>query len=249
MTPKELTNIFINTCETWVDKQNINEKIFNDFSSYVDRTEPLRKHEINIHMNNLGYGEKCFWFLWHLLVNEMPKNFKFLEIGVYKGSILSLIQLCSNILDKNPEIIGLTPLSTNGDKYLSSYEDVDYLNCIGQSFFINELDILNTTIINGLSTDERVKSEIKTCDLFDIVYIDGCHDYEVVMQDIEFVDSILKDGAFMVMDDASSHLNFDKSLNRFNGHEDVAKAIDDSSILNDYEHLFACGHNRVWRKV
>jgi hypothetical protein len=35
-----------------------------------------------------------------------------------------------------------------------------------------------------------------------------------------------------------------------NGHEDVARAIDDSSILSTkYKHLFACGHNRIWKKI
>jgi len=244
----ELSEIFSQTCTLWENDATINEQIFSNFTNYVDKIELLKKHEITIHTNNLGYGEKAFWFLWHLLVNEMPLQFKFLEIGVYKGSILSLIQLTSNILNKHPKIFGLTPLSNVGDKYLQFYENDDYMKCIGQSFFVNDLDISNVTIINGLSTDENIKKETQSEGPFNIIYIDGCHDYEVVLQDIEFGDSMLTSGSYMVMDDASSNLNF--IFQRFNGHEDVAKAIDDSSILSTkYKHLFACGHNRIWKKI
>ncbi len=244
----ELTNIFVNTCVTWKNDAKINEQIFSDFTNYVDKIEPLKKHEITIHVNRFGYGEKSFWFMWHLLVNDMPHKFKFLEIGVYKGSILSLIQLSSNLLGKSPKIFGLTPLSTAGDKYLNSYENDDYMKCIGQSFSVNNIDISNITIINGLSTDKNIQEETKSEGPFNIVYIDGSHDYDVVLQDIEFADSILESGSYLVMDDASSHLNF--LYHRFNGHEDVATATENSMILTaNYKHLFACGHNRIWKKI
>lgn len=247
ITKQNLSEIFYQTCDTWKNDSNLNEQIFLNFTNYIDLIEPLKKHEQNIHANNLGYGEKSFWFLWHLLVNEMPTEFKFLEIGVYKGSILSLVQLSSDLLNKSPKIFGLTPLSTTGDKYLQSYDNVNYLECIGQSFAINNLDISNVTILNGLSTNKELQLEMRSESPMNIIYIDGCHDYDVVLQDIEFGDSMLNRGSYLVMDDASSHLNF--KLNRFNGHEDVAKAIETSETLNTkYKHLFACGHNRVWRK-
>ena len=59
----------------------------------------------------------------------MPSNFKFLEIGVYRGRVLSLIKLLSNLLNKNGQIWGITPLHDAGDKY-SNYENIDYLNAI-----------------------------------------------------------------------------------------------------------------------
>jgi len=36
--------------------------------------------------------------MWLTLVQEIPSNFKFLEIGVFKGRILSLIELLSKHL-------------------------------------------------------------------------------------------------------------------------------------------------------
>ena len=50
--------------------------------------------------NTPGFGELSFFWSWFLLVNDMSNTFKFLEIGVYKGRILALIQLLSDLLKK-----------------------------------------------------------------------------------------------------------------------------------------------------
>ena len=104
--------------------------------------------------------------------------------------------------------------------------------------------------MHGLSTDESVKHLAKEHGLYDIVYIDGGHDYETVINDIELTNKILKKDGLLIMDDASSFLEFNHNHEGFTGHKDVAQAIKDKIDLdNTYVHLFACGHNRVWRKI
>lgn len=113
---------------------------------------------------------------------------------------------------------------------------------------ILNLDISNTTIINGLSTDTNIKKYICEEKNFDIVYIDGSHNYDDVINDIELSNEILKNGEFLVMDDASFYLKMGKHI-PFKGYEDVANAIKEKIDNNkNYKHLFACGHNRVWVK-
>ena len=82
---------------------------------------------------------------------------------------------------------------------------------------------------------------------FDMIYIDGSHNYEDVVIDILFCDELLKQNGLLVMDDASSDLSLGKS-SVFRGHADVALAIKNSLDTTKYKHLFACGHNRVWLK-
>jgi hypothetical protein len=54
----------------------------------------------------------------------------------------------------------------------------------------------------------------------------------------------------MIMDDASSLLNLGPNHKGFPGHSDVGLAIRDHIESKDmYKHLFACGHNRVWKKL
>ena len=74
-----------------------------------------------------------------------------LEIGVYKGRILALIQLISTLCNKNVQIYGVTPLDgTATDKY-SEYQNCDYLSAIKKSYSISNVTFNNTTIIHGYS--------------------------------------------------------------------------------------------------
>jgi predicted O-methyltransferase YrrM len=112
------------------------------------------------------------------------------------------------------------------------------------------LSLDNTRIIPGLSTDNKCKESAIKHGPYDLVYIDGGHDYETVVNDIELSDKILKTNGLLVMDDASSLLNFKFDHKGFKGHQEVGLAIKDKLDNNpQYKHLFACGHNRVWKKV
>jgi hypothetical protein len=153
----------------------------------------LLNHRTYIEENNLGYGEKPFHVIWREIVNSQPEKFKFLEIGVYKGQVLSLVKLLSDLKNKECEFYGVTPLSNVGDKYSKKYDSVDYALTIESLFkkFNLEFD-LNTNIINGSSVEEDVKNKIKQLGIFDVVYIDGCHDYDCVVSDILLIKEITK---------------------------------------------------------
>ena len=199
------------------------------------------------HFNNtVGFGELSFFWSWFLLVNDMPNNFKFLEIGVYKGKVLSLIQLLSNQLNKQVKIFGVTPLNISSDKY-SSYDNVDYLQEIKKTYSISNLSFDNTTIIEGYSQDDVTISKVEEHKLYDIIFIDGCHDYEIVCLDIQNYSKMLKNGGYLVMDDCSSLL--EGAYGEFLGHYDVGKAAKDMiECDNNFVHLYSVGHNRIWQK-
>ena len=83
---------------------------------------------------------------------------------------------------------------------------------------------------------------------YDIIFIDGCHDYENVCLDINNYSEMLKPGGYLVLDDASLFLH--NAFGIFLGHPDVGKAIiDNLDNNNKFIHLYAVGHNRVWRKI
>ena len=243
----KLNEDFDKWVKNWSNDEKTNDEIYCEFQNKTMENDTLKFHIDYIGKNSMGFGEVPFRYMWMLLVNQMPDTFKFLEIGVYKGSVLSLVQLCSNQLNKTPSIYGVTPLNQSGDKYLSSYENADYLHCIGTVYNALNLSINNTMIINGLSTDPTIKSMVKEESPFDMIYIDGSHNYEDVVSDILFCDQLLKQNGILVMDDASSDLSLGKS-SLFRGHADVALAIKNSLDTTKYKHLFACGHNRVWLK-
>lgn len=192
-----------------------------------------------------GFGEPAFTWNWKLLVDEMPDNFKFLEIGVYKGRVLSQVGMLSRISNKNCSIYGVTPLSTDGDKY-SGYPACDYLNEIKNNFQKLNGHTHNLNIIKGFSQDDSVLKSVGNIAPFDMIFIDGSHDYVDVCNDIKNYLPFLKSGGYLVMDDASLYI--DNPYGQFLGHPDVGKAIQDLlDNNNSVKHLYAVGHNRVWK--
>lgn len=242
-------NDFQKFSKEWVNSKDYNAKIYSYFKDQVNFYPFLNDHNEIVTKYNLGYGEKAFRYLWFLVLSQIPKNGKFLEIGVFKGSILALSQVVSKQFNLNITSFGITPLNNTGDKY-SNYINEDYEKSILFLYQQLGLDLFNTKIMHGLSTDESVKHLAKEHGLYDIVYIDGGHDYETVVNDIELTNKILKKDGLLIMDDASSFLEFNHNHEGFTGHKDVAQAIKDKIDVGDtYIHLFACGHNRVWRKI
>lgn len=195
-----------------------------------------------------GFGELPFQWNWYLAVKDAPTEFKFLEVGVYKGRVLATIQYLANLFGKRAQIYGVTPLSGTGDKY-SGYQEVDYFEEIRNAYAkTHNVSFANTKIIKGFSQDPLVVQEAVRDGPYNILFIDGCHDYEVVCQDIANYVPLLKQGGLLVMDDASLFL--ESPAGQFHGHPDVGRAIRDHlDSRPDIQHVYAVGHNRVWRKL
>jgi len=245
----KLIQDFLKFSKEWENTEIYNEYIYNYFEKQVSDYKILKSHCDFVSKHFLGYGENAFRYLWALVISQIPNHGKFLEIGVYKGSILALSQLISKQLNTGLITYGLTPLDTTGDKY-SMYNNSDFEYDISFLYHGLDLSIENTTIIQGLSTNKLVKTLAKNEGPYDAVYIDGGHNYNTVINDLELCNDILKSQGLLIMDDASSLLNISKNHKGFLGHHDVGVAIRDWLDGNkNYKHLFACGHNRVWKKL
>lgn len=222
---------------------NVNKIIYEKFEEYVIKNDKL----LDSFNNMEGFGEIPFVWNWNLLVKDMPDNFKFLEIGVYKGRILSTIGLLANEYNKTCNIYGITPLNTTGDKF-SVYNNSDFLSDINDNYLKYNSDLNNLHIINGLSQDQNVLNICKEHCPFDIIFIDGSHDYNDVVSDIQNYSNLLKLNGYLVMDDSSLYVP--NAFGKFLGHPDVSKAANDCLDNNtDFIYLYSVGHNRVWKKI
>lgn len=213
------------------------------------------KHEkiLDSFLSLNGFGHLAFSWNWKLLVDNVPNNFKFLEIGVYKGRILSIIGLLANEINKECNIYGITPLSTSGDKY-SVYKESNFLQDIQNNYLKYNEKIDNLHIIHGFSQDEQIINIAKENGEYDIIYIDGCHDYDVVVSDIQNYSKMIKINGYLIIDDSSIYIPNAFCPNAFCpdgylGHYDVSIAADKYMNTNeDFIYLYSVGHNRVWKR-
>lgn len=221
------------------------------YGHYLERfwkDETLVEHRTFVEKNGLGFGEKPFHVLWKDIVELLPDNFRFLEIGVYKGQILSLVKMLSKMTGKKASVlVGVTPLDTSKDKF-SSYEPSDFGSDIRKIFERFGLEFnSDENLLIGSSTDQSIKNKVKEMAPFNAVYIDGCHDYECVVSDINLMKEITTAGSFVVLDDASCYKGLDSKF--FSGHPDVCNAIKDH-LENDnrFEEVITIGHNRLFKR-
>ena len=254
MTTKEHVVPFVSIdglVEYYQDLPERHIAIWNTFKTMVNDYAELKNHRDWVIQNDFGYGNRAFHWMWNIIVRDLPTQFKFLEIGVFKGQVISLLSLLNKHHHKDGMVYGITPLSNAGDKY-SKHPDVDYEEHIQRIYQQFNLDASDLGIIEGLSNDPDIIETAKELGPFDVVFVDGCHDYEVVVSDIINYGEMLRVGGLMVIDDVSNYLNIPDGLIRMDwrGLEDVSNAARDT-IEKDkhFTELFAVGHNRVWRKT
>jgi hypothetical protein len=232
--------------KNWIDSEAYANDIVNRFTDYVNNDLTLRIHR-DFTERGYGMGIRAFHWLWKLLVDEMPDGFKMLEVGVYKGQVLSLVRLLADRLRKEAKIFGVTLLSSfsgvTGQFPLHPDDDykqniVDLHDHCGQAY---------PNLIVGDSTSLAIHDHVEEFEPFDIIYIDGCHEYDYVLSDLLFYPTLLRSGGYLVVDDAACDLK--QPFGFFQGIEDVCRACR-TVILTDpqWEHVVTVGHNRVWRK-
>ena len=113
----------------------------------------LRDHREYFKQNNRGFGEDAFHTMWYLLFEEYkPKQV--LEIGVYRGQIISLFSLLSQKLDLNSEINGISPFTSSGDSVSSYLTNLDYYKDVQENFRYFNLPAPNLHV--GYSIDLKI---------------------------------------------------------------------------------------------
>jgi len=221
--------------------------IYDGFASSVGQTPALINHRQHIEQNKLGFGDRAFHWLWKLLVDAMPVSFNFLEIGVYKGQVLSLVGMLAVKENKRARIFGVSPLDSTGDKF-SRYETLEYAEIIDNLQAWSGIPVgRRAQLIEGYSTDPGVKRRCRGSAPYNIIYIDGGHDYNVVANDIITYSEMIADDGYFVMDDASCELNMPEGI--WPGHVDVGRAV--RELLQPDQRFverLAIGHLRVWQK-
>ena len=206
--------------------------------------EWLRKHRKYFSQNQRGFGEDAFHAMWYFIFNEFkPKNI--LEIGIYRGQTLSLFALLSKKFNINTNIHGISPFASVGDSVSKYLENIDYYSDVKKNFAY--FNLKPPFFHKGLSTAKAMINLIQS-QKWDLIYIDGNHDYEIVKHDFTVCSKQLNRGGLIVLDDASLYTDYKPSLYSTAGHPGPSKvALEIDSNL--FDEILAVGHNRVFRKI
>jgi hypothetical protein len=216
-------------------------RAFQDFH----RTIPaeLRSHRAYYGIDHRGFGEDAFHTMWWRLVCRFrPKNF--LEIGVYRGQVLSLVALLSKLERMDCAVTGISPFSSVGDSVSCYRNDVDYR--LDTLFHINHFDLPAPTLIKAYSTDPEALAVIASRK-WDMIYIDGNHDYKIVVKDWEACSNAVKLGGTIILDDSGLSTSYQPPAFATGGHPGpsrLASEIDRSM----FQEILQVGHNRVFQK-
>lgn len=219
--------------------------IVDRFTRYVDECAYLKAHRDYVEQHGYGYGERAFHWMWHLIVDAMPHDFRFLEIGVFKGQVPSLVTLAAQSWAKRAHVTGIGRFDefagiTDKFPHYPAHSPAD-IQALYAAF---DLSMKNTLLIEGDSTDEAVHDRIRHSRKFDVIYIDGCHEYEYVKRDLQFYTTRLNEGGLLVVDDAACDLK--QPWGYFQGIESVTRAIREE--LGDWTNVLTVMHNRIFRK-
>jgi glycosyltransferase involved in cell wall biosynthesis len=230
--------------DNYQNTKEYHAKLFLEFLDAYLKRDYLIAHK-NYCDHNI-YGEVPFHYLWELLVEEMPLHFKFLEIGVFKGQVISLIGLLMNRFQKGGTVVGVSTFDGSGDKYSNYSKTIDYETVTKETWNHFNPENINAKLNLIRGSSESAYHQISHYSPYDIAYIDGCHDYEVVKSDIKNYSYMVKKDGFIVMDDSAT----DRDTDNWPGHFEVGKATSELMDNNeDFKFLFAIGHIKLYRKT
>lgn len=216
--------------------------IVDRFTKYVNADEALKAHRDYVEANGYGYGERAFHWMWKLIVDAMPQSFRFLEIGVFKGQIPSLVTMLAAMSGKEASVTGIARFdgfAGNSFPEHPEHSAKDVMNLFG----VFNLRTDNLSLIEGDSTSDEVHKRVKKLRKFDVIYIDGCHEYEYVKKDLEFYTTKLAPSGLLVIDDAACALK--QPWGYFQGIESVSRATDE--VLANHKNILTVMHNRIFR--
>lgn len=204
----------------------------------------LVHHREYFTQNNRGFGEDAFHAMWHSILGEF-RPVDCLEIGVYRGQTISLWAFLQKIFGIDGQIHGISPFTPAGDEVSVYLRNVDYREDTLQNH--RHFQLPEPVLLTGFSTDAEAHSLIKSKE-WDLIYIDGNHDYEVAMADYEICKSNLAEGGLLVMDDSSLYTDYKPPAFSFAGHPGPSRVVQERA-MKELKFIGGVGHNNVFQRV
>jgi len=203
----------------------------------------LRDHREFFRVDKRGFGEDAIHAMWYLLVSEVRPT-SFLEIGVYRGQVLSLVKLIAHHESFECSVLGISPFSPVGDS-VSEYGNFDYERDVREFCRRFGTPLAQHELLRALSADEAAVEAIRNRK-WDIGYIDGSHEYEIARRDFDLVSSSLSQSGLLVLDDAGLYSGYRPKSFSFAGHAGPSRILEQET-KRGAQIVVQAGHNVVLR--
>lgn len=246
-----------------------NDALWKSFEQKTDTVSFLKAHRDWVEEKSWGFGDRAFHYMWYVLLRDdvlKRPSPRLLEIGVYKGQVVSLWALIAERLGQAVEIAGVSPLKGGRPRFADNrvlhrcaqlisrryrqdvrsanlYKEVGYRDAVHRIFDEFGLQSASVNLLTGYSQDDSVRAQLAGRS-FDLIYIDGGHRYEEVAQDLDFYAPRVAPSGYLVVDDASCNL---PGTAFWKGHESVSRAVTDWGAPG-FVNVLNIGHDRVYRR-
>jgi predicted O-methyltransferase YrrM len=245
-----------------------NDRLHRELTAATWADPLLAGHRRHIEEHQLGFGDAAFHALWRRLLEAAAARFgrvRALEIGVFKGQVISLWSLLAREHSLNLEVSAVSPLAgqpLTGSRLLRSlryrldrrfrervdsgdfYPAEDYARIIGGLFAHFGLEFDRVRLHRGYSTDPLLLAGLKD-DVFEVIYVDGDHTLQGARHDFRTFGPKVVPGGWLVADDAGCDL---PGSGFWKGHPTVSEAVRELPALG-FRNVLNVGHNRVYEKV
>lgn len=245
-----------------------NDSLFRQMADLTWSDPILSTHRRYVEDNKLGFGDAAFHATWMRLLNAADQRFgslRAMEIGVFKGQIISLWALIAKCCDIHLQISGISPLKGQSMPHSrilvwlryrldrafrekvhngNFYPNDDYEGAIRQLFEHFGVSFSSVALHRGLSTDPTVVQRLAN-ETFHILYVDGDHTYEGALNDFTVYGPKVVTGGWLVADDSGCFL---PGSAFWKGHPSVSRAAEILPKLG-FKNVLNVGHNRIYERT
>jgi len=245
-----------------------NDSVFAAFTAATAADPVLSAHRAHVEQHKLGYGDPAFHSLWACLLTEAAARFghvRALEIGVFKGQIISLWSLLARELQFDIEVHAVTPLAGNPApppsllqrlryrldrayreqvKTGNFYAAEDYEAIVRAHFDHHRLSFDSVKLHRGYSTDPALLATLAEA-RYELIYVDGDHREAGARHDFTTFGAKVVPGGWLIADDASHDL---PGTVFWKGYPEVTAALSELAPLG-FVNVLNIGHNRIYQRV
>lgn len=246
----------------------VNDRIHGAFEEATWHDALLAEHRQHVERNKLGFGDAAFHSMWARILESAVQRHgtvRALEIGVFKGQVISLWALLAKTHGWPLHISCISPMAGNpppsgglrhrlrllfSQKYREEfrngnfYQEEDYRSLIEGLFGRFGIDFSDVTVFRGFSTDPEVIRKTET-EKFEIIYVDGDHTFAGASHDFKTFGPKVVKGGWLIADDAGCAL---PGSTFWKGHQAVSEAVEILPSLG-FRNVLNVGHNRIYEKI